>query len=368
MMMSWWRAWAEIVLSPCEGEFLVVRVTFRLFWENGLVPVVCGQGAGRLRTRAFVVERCVPLSPLPPGPVLFNSRPARAPREQRHPGRVPRNSASGCPTERRTPPPQASSAPSPPSVPTAGGLSLDLVVQFLRGLNVPSELLADIQNAVPPPARKKTAQQITKEQRCSQLRNKVDITKQQLAKLSKRAEALAKEHTEAAQKVVAKQAELAQLEVELEEARRLIMQPTRPSTPPPSQGLRGHSSPRVSKVASSGMAVDAELLLPSEGEEKVPKRLRVGATGEDAPSLQQVLDAKETFSAQDLGSFICSFQQRQISWRRKILRILSAKWKALLGGQGNYCASGGRERRSRLSTTSPNVSSKVKSSDPSFFF
>ena len=45
------------------------------------------------------------------------------------------------------------------------------------------------------------------------------------------------------------------------------------------------------------------------------------------------------------------------------MRILSAKWKALLGGQGNYCASGGRERWSRLSTTSPNVSSEVKSSD-----
>ena len=133
-----------------------------------------------------------PASPLPLGPVLLNSRPARAPREQRHPGRVPGNSASGCPTERRTPPPQTSSAPSPLSVPTAGGLSLDLVVQFLRGLNVPSELLADLQNAVPPPAPQKTAQQITEEQRCSQLRNKVDITKQQLSKLSKRAEALAK--------------------------------------------------------------------------------------------------------------------------------------------------------------------------------
>ena len=117
----------------------------------------------------------------------------------------------------------------PPSMPAAGGLSLDLVVQFLRGLNVPSELLADLQNAVPPPAPKKTVQQFTKEQGCSQLRNKVDITKQQLSKLSKRAEALAKEHTEAAEKVVAKQTELAQLEVELEEAHRLIMQPTPPA-------------------------------------------------------------------------------------------------------------------------------------------
>ena len=107
-------------------------------------------------------------------------------------------------------------------------MNLDLIFQFLRGLNVPPAVLAEIQNAVPPPAPKKTAQQITKEQRCSQLLNKVDITKQQLAKLSKRVEALAKEHTEVAEKVVAKQTELAQLEVELEEARRLIMQPTPP--------------------------------------------------------------------------------------------------------------------------------------------
>ena len=99
------------------------------------------------------------------------------------------------------------------------------------------------------------------EQRCSQLRRKVDITKRQLAKLSKRVEALAKEHTEVAEKMVAKQTELAQLEVELEEARGLIMQPTLPPTPPPSQAPRGHSSPRVCDVASSGMAVDAELLV-----------------------------------------------------------------------------------------------------------
>ena len=78
--------------------------------------------------------------------------------------------------------------------------------------------------------------------------------------LCKRAEGLAKEHTEAAEKVVAKQTELAQLEVALEEARRLIMQPAPPPTPPPSHIPRGHSSPRVSEVASSGMAVDAELL------------------------------------------------------------------------------------------------------------
>ena len=116
-------------------------------------------------------------------------------------------------------------------MPTADGLSLDLVFQFLRALNVPPAVLTEIQNAVPPPAPKKTAQQLTKEQKCSQLRSKVDITKQQLAKLSKRVEALAEEHTEVADKVVAKQTELAQLEVELEEARRLIMQPTFPTSP-----------------------------------------------------------------------------------------------------------------------------------------
>ena len=73
----------------------------------------------------------------------------------------------------------------------------------------------------------------------------MDITKQQLAKLSKRMEALAQEHTEVAEKVMAKQTELAELEVELEEARRLTMQPMPPPTPPPSQALRGPSSPRV---------------------------------------------------------------------------------------------------------------------------
>ena len=64
----------------------------------------CGQGAGRPRTRAFVVVRHVPIPLCPLGPVLNNSRPARAPREQRHPGRVPGNAAGGSPTERRTPP------------------------------------------------------------------------------------------------------------------------------------------------------------------------------------------------------------------------------------------------------------------------
>ena len=202
-------------------------------------PGCMRSGCWPTKNTCFLCGTMRPTSPLPPGPVLPNSRPARAPREQRHPGRAPGISSSGCPTERRTPPPHVSSAPSAPSVPAAAGLNLDVVVQFLCGLNVPSEILADLQNAVPPPALQKTVHQLTKEQKCSQLRNKVDITKQQLSKMSKRVETLAKEHTEAAEKLMAKQTELAQLEVELEEA-----------TPSPSHIPRGPSSPRVSDVAS----------------------------------------------------------------------------------------------------------------------
>ena len=209
----------------------------------------------------------------------------------------------------RTTPPQASSAPSPPSVPVAEGLNLDLVVQFLRGLNVPPAVLAEIQNAVPPPAPKKTAQQIIKEQSCCQLRSKVGITKQQPAKLSKRMEALVEEHTEVAEKVVAKQTELAQFEVELEEARRLIMRPAPPPTPPPSQAPRGHSSPRVSDVASSGMAVDAELLLPSEGEQ-------------------------ETFSMQELESIMESFRQRHSLLEQELIASEKRDLEDALGWSG----------------------------------
>ena len=67
-------------------------------------PGCMRSGCWPTRTRAFVVGRRVPIPLCPPWPVLNNSRTARAPREQRHPGRVPGNSASGCPTERRTPP------------------------------------------------------------------------------------------------------------------------------------------------------------------------------------------------------------------------------------------------------------------------
>ena len=201
-------------------------------------------------------------------------------------------------------------------------------------LNVPSAVLAEIQNAVPPPAPTKTAQQITEEQRCSNLWSKVDITKQQLAKLSERMEALAKEHTEVAEKVVAKQTELAQLEVGLEEARRLIMQPTLPPTPPPSQAPRGHSSLRVSDVASSGMAVDAELLLPYEGEEKGPKRLRVGTTGEEAPSLQQGLAAQDTFSMQELESILESFRQRHSLLEQELIPSDQRDLEDALGWSG----------------------------------
>ena len=133
---------------------------------------------------------------------------------------------------------------------------------------------------------------------------------------------------------MAKQTELAQVEVELEEARRLIMQPTPPATPPPSRIPRGPSSPRVSDVASSGMAVDAELLLPSDGEGKSPKRLRVSASGEEAPSLQQVLDAKDSFSAEDLASIIQSFQLRQSQLEDEENAISQREMESALGWSG----------------------------------
>ena len=41
------------------------RGTFRPFRENGLVLVVCGQGAGRLRTRDFIAARHVPITLCP---------------------------------------------------------------------------------------------------------------------------------------------------------------------------------------------------------------------------------------------------------------------------------------------------------------
>ena len=50
------------------------------------------------------------------------------------------------------------------------------------------------------------------------------------------------------------------------------------------------------------------------------------------------------------------------------MRFLSAKWKALLDGPGNRCASGGRDVRSCLSTTSLHSSSNIMSSKPSLFF
>ena len=128
--------------------------------------------------------------------------------------------------------------------------------------------------------------------------------------------------------------ELAQLEVELEEARRLIMQPAPPPTPPPSQDPRGHSSPRVSDVASSGMAVDAELLLPSKGQEKGPKRFRVGTTGEEAPSLQQVLAAQETFSMQELYSIMESFRQRHSLLEQEMIANEQRELEDALGWSG----------------------------------
>ena len=132
---------------------------------------------------------------------------------------------------------------------------------------------------------------------------------QQLAKLSKRMEALAKENTEVSEKVVAKQTELAQLEVELEEARWLIMRPTPPPTPPPSQALRGQSLESVVWLPLSWRWL-LSCFFHLKGRTKGSKRLRVSASGEEAPSLQQVLAAQDTFSMQELESIMESFRHR----------------------------------------------------------
>ena len=112
------------------------------------------------------------------------------------------------------------------------------------------------------------------------------------------------------------------------------MQPTLPSTPPPSQAPRGNTSPRVSEVASSGMAVDAELLLPTDGKEKGPKCLRVGNTGDEAPSLQQVLAAQDTFSARGLGSNIRSFRPRQLQLEEEEIANEQREMENALGWSG----------------------------------
>ena len=87
-------------------------------------------------------------------------------------------------------------------------------------------------------------------------------------------------------------------------------------------------------MASSGMAVDAELLLPSEGEEKGPKRRRVSASGEEAHSLQQVLAAQDTFSAQELESIMESFRQRHSLLEQELIASDQRDLEDALGWSG----------------------------------
>ena len=88
-------------------------------------PGCLRSGCWPIKNTCFRCGTARPNSPLPPGPVLNNSRPARAPREQRQPGSS-RKCGKWMP-HGETP----SSAPIPPSVRTAAGLNLDLVFQFL---------------------------------------------------------------------------------------------------------------------------------------------------------------------------------------------------------------------------------------------
>ena len=76
-------------------------------------------GCWPTKSTCFRCGTARPNSPLLPKPVPSNFRPPRAPREQRHPGRVPGNAAGGCPTERRSPPLLRAST-APPSSPVSG--------------------------------------------------------------------------------------------------------------------------------------------------------------------------------------------------------------------------------------------------------
>ena len=82
------------------------------------------------------------------------------------------------------------------------------------------------------------------------------------------------------------------------------------------------------------LAVDAELLLPSEEEEKGPKRLWVSTTGEEAPSLQQVLAAQETFSMQELESIMESFRQRHSLLEQELIASEPRDLEDALGWSG----------------------------------
>ena len=64
-------------------------------------PGCSRSGCWPTKSTCFRCGTARPNTPFSPGPVLSNSRPGRAPREQRHPRRVP--AAGGCYTERRSP-------------------------------------------------------------------------------------------------------------------------------------------------------------------------------------------------------------------------------------------------------------------------
>ena len=114
-------AWDNIAEKCCWN---LQRVDI-LFSEQRLhCPEVLSKASGE--------ENCLYTSP------QIKTRRARAPREERHPGRIPGNGAGGYPTESRR-----------PLVPTAEGLNLDLVFQSLCGLNVLPAVLAEIQSPVP---------------------------------------------------------------------------------------------------------------------------------------------------------------------------------------------------------------------------
>ena len=111
------------------------------------------------------------------------------------------------------------------------------------------------------------------------------------------------------------------------------MQPTLPPSPPSSQAPRGPTSPRVSDAALLAWRWMVGCFFLLKGM-KNPKRLRVGATGEEALSLQQVLAAQDTFSIQELESIMESFRHRHSLLEQELIASEQRDLEDALGWSG----------------------------------
>ena len=80
------------------------------------------------------------------------------------------------------------------------------------------------------------------------------------------------------------------------------------------------------------MAADAELLLPANGEEKGPKRLRVGTREMRRLLCSKYLLLKTRFPHKILVPLFAPSSYVSFSWRKKKWQMNKATWKTPLGG------------------------------------